>query len=64
MDSSVKYEIDSCITELRSIAAQLEDAADEVQSSISGMNTGKYTNALYECAKKYRSAAGKLSTIK
>ena len=64
MDTAVKSEIRSCIRELRAIADGLEDAASEVKNSISGMNTGKYTNTLRECAKKYKKAADKLSKIK
>lgn len=64
MDYAVQSEINSCIRELRSIASELEDAASEVTASINGMNTRKYTNALYNSAKKYRKAADKLSNIK
>ena len=64
MDSALKSELRSCIQELYAIANELEDAAGEVTNSISGMNTKKYTNTLYDCAKKYRKAANKLSNIK
>lgn len=64
MDISLKNEINSCITELRSIARELDDAADEVAASIQGMNTGKYTKDLYHSADKYREAARKLEKIK
>lgn len=46
------------------IADELEDAAAEVKASIKGMNTGKYTNELYVCAKKYRGAARNLERLR
>ena len=64
MDSGLKSELNSCINELYSIANGLEEAAEEVAASIKGMNTKPYTNTLYDCAKKYRSAASKLSRIR
>lgn len=64
MDYSLKNKINSCITELYSIARDLESAANEVDGSITGMNTKKYTKKLYSCASKYRTAARELEKIK
>lgn len=60
----VSSEVYSCIRELYAIADELEDAAAEVKASIKGMNTGKYTNELYVCAKKYRGAARNLERLR
>lgn len=64
MDAGLKSELNSCISELREIANRLEDSAEEVKGSITGMNTWFFTNTLYDCAKKYRAAAAKLEKIK
>lgn len=64
MDSHVRAELSACIRELRAIAAELEDAADEVKASIQGMSTWRYTNALYNSADRYRTAAARLDRIK
>jgi len=64
MDSSLKWELSNCISRLKTLANELEHAADEVQASIQGMSTRKYTNTLYSCAKKYRKAAQRLERIK
>lgn len=64
MDSAVSSEVYSCIRELYAIANELEDAAREVNASIQGMNTWKYTNDLYSCAEKYRRAARNLERLK
>ena len=61
---SVKSEVNACIRELRAIANELEDAAEQVEKSIQGMNTRKYTNDLYRCAEKYRRAANQLERIR
>lgn len=63
MEASVKNEINSCIAELRSIAQALDEAASQVTSSVSGMSTRKYTDALQAYAENYRKAANKLSNI-
>jgi hypothetical protein len=63
MDQSLRIELDSCISELYAIAQALEDAADNVDTSISGMSTWKYTSALRLCAGNYRAAAAKLNKI-
>lgn len=64
MEANLRYEIDSCIAELRNIANALETEADEVENSISGMSTRKYTATLRDCARQYRKAAEKLSSVK
>lgn len=64
MDSVVSSEVYSCIRELYAIANELEDAAGEVKASIQGMNTWKYTNDLYNCAQKYRTAARNLERLR
>lgn len=64
MDSGLSYEVYNCISELYAIANELEDAAAEVQASIQGMNTWKYTNDLYNCAQKYRNAARNLERLR
>ena len=63
MDAGVRWEIQSCIHELRSISSELEEVAGQIDCSISGMSTWKYTNALRKCADKYKRAAGKLENI-
>ena len=63
MDASIKSEINCCIRQLYSIANELEDAANEVRRSISGMNTSRYTNTLEDCARKHRRAANNLEKI-
>lgn len=64
MDWSLRRELDSCITELNSIVRQLYDVSDDVASSISGMNTKKYTKSLDKAADKYQKAANKLKKIR
>ena len=43
--------------------AGIRSEEGEVKASIQGMNTAKYTNSLYDCAKKYRKAAQNLEKI-
>jgi len=64
MDDQTRRDIDNCISDLRRLAARLEDAASEVSKSISGMETEKYTNALYDCAAKYRYAIRNLERLR
>ena len=61
---SVYSDIRECETELRSIARELEDVADDLKDAIIGMSLFKYTWTLENCAEKYRKAANKLSRIK
>lgn len=63
MDAGVKWEIQYCMNELKWISSELEDVALEIESSISGMSTRKYTKALRDCADDYRKAARKLGNI-
>ena len=53
MASEVRGEIAFCIRELYDIANKLENAADEVDKSISGMNTRPYSRRLYESVYAY-----------
>lgn len=64
MSSNVKGEIESCIRELNSIVRELESISSQVKSSISGVNTVRYTRGLENSANKYRKAAQKLGRIK
>ena len=64
MNATLRREIDSCIAELRSIVNGLNDVSGEIKSSIDGMNTNKFTNALKTSANKYQQAANKLGRIK
>lgn len=64
MDSSLKNEVRSCITELESIANKLDSIAYEVSKSVVGMSTQQYILKLEYCAAKYRSAARNLRKIK
>lgn len=63
MDADLRRELNECISELQRLARELNDAAYEVTQSISGMNTSKYTNALYDSSNKYYNAADKLRKI-
>lgn len=64
MERSLRNELDSCISELRSIVRQLNGVSADIKDSISGMNTNKFTNSLEKSAGKYKKAADKLSKIK
>jgi SLT domain-containing protein len=64
MGNNVKNEIDSCIRELNYIVRELDSISNEVKSSISGINTVRYTRGLENSANRYRKAAQKLGRIK
>ena len=64
MDSSLRNEINYCISELNSIVRQLNGVASDITQNISGVNTRKYTRSLENSASKYQKAANKLRKIK
>lgn len=64
MNSSLRKELNSCITELNSIVRELNSVSGEIKGCISGMNTNKYTRALENSATKYKKAVTKLSRIR
>ena len=64
MEATLRTELDSCTEELRSISDDLEDISRELQSAVFGMSLFRYTWTLEDCARRYRSAATRLSNIR
>ncbi len=63
MDNNLRYEIDRCIRELRSIVEELYDVARAFDESVDGFHTSIHTSVLKNYAEKYSRAANKLSNI-
>jgi predicted transcriptional regulator len=63
MDRRAKESLNRIMTELSSIARELEGVASEL-NSIKGIGAEKCTSKLYKISNKYKYAKSKLSTLK
>lgn len=64
MDRWLRNELNSCISELRSIVNELYAVSADISNCINGMNTKKFTDDLERTAEKYNNAVKKLKKIK